>query len=48
VFFGVTKRQIATLINTSYLLNGCLIILCLLFILISIKFRRMNYIDLVG
>ena len=48
VFFDVTKRQIATLINTSYLLNGCLIIFCLLFILISIKFRRMNYIDLLG
>lgn len=48
IFFDVSKVQLAQLAHTSFMLNGAIVLISFLFILFSMKFRRLNYIDLVG
>ena len=48
IFFGVSKTQLATLSHSSFISDDLVCVFSLILILISIKFRRLNYIDLVG
>lgn len=48
IFFDVSKNQLSQLIHTSFMLNEVIIVLGLVFIFLSIKIRKLNYIDLVG
>lgn len=48
IFFEVNKTQLTMLSHSSFILNGLICVFSIILILISIKFRRLNYIDLVG
>lgn len=48
IFFEVNKTQSTMLSHSSFILNGLICVFSIILILISIKFRRLNYIDLVG
>lgn len=48
IFFEVNHSQLNVLSHSSFMLNSLICIFSLVWILISIKFRKLNYIDLVG
>lgn len=48
IFFEVNKTQLTMLSHSSIILNSLICVFSIILILISIKFRRLNYIDLVG
>lgn len=48
IFFEVNKNQLIMLAHSSFILNSLISVFSIILILISIKFRRLNYIDLVG
>lgn len=48
IFFEVNKTQLTMLSYSSFILNSLICVFSIILILISFKFRRLNYIDLVG
>lgn len=48
IFFEVNKTQLTMLSHSSFILNSLICVFSIILILVSIKFRRLNYIDLVG
>lgn len=48
IFFGVSKSQLNALSRSSFILNGSICLISVILIWVSIKFRKLNYIDLVG
>lgn len=48
IFFEVNKAQLAVLSHSSFTLNSSICVISIILILLSIKFRKLNYIDLVG